>query len=186
MCDIISREVTSSDLKDVVSKLIPDAMALDIQKACQGIYPLHDVHIRKVKVLRKPRLVINFPLNDQLCDTIDYLLPGLMLPSCWSCTERDRGKLRQPLTLPLARSWKDPKDTNHPFWRPSKLCCVISWRQYMILLNNGFCWDAGWLVEKIIFNSTLFPLTAKLSRTVGIFNLKLRYAALLCIKTNSL
>jgi len=55
MCDIISREVTSSDLKDVVSKLIPDAMALDIQKACQGIYPLHDVHIRKVKVLKKPR-----------------------------------------------------------------------------------------------------------------------------------
>jgi small subunit ribosomal protein S3Ae len=57
MCDIISREVTSSDLKDVVSKLIPDAMALDIQKSCQGIYPLHDVHIRKVKVLRKPRQV---------------------------------------------------------------------------------------------------------------------------------
>merc|ERR1712029_5790 len=27
----------------------------DIEKACQGIYPLHDVHIRKVKVLRRPR-----------------------------------------------------------------------------------------------------------------------------------
>ena len=26
-----------------------------LQKACQGIYPLHDVHIRKVKVMKKPR-----------------------------------------------------------------------------------------------------------------------------------
>merc|ERR1719264_1607761 len=25
------------------------------KKACQGIYPLHDVHIRKVKVMKRPR-----------------------------------------------------------------------------------------------------------------------------------
>ena len=31
MLDIITREVTTSDLKDVVSKLIPDSMSLDIQ-----------------------------------------------------------------------------------------------------------------------------------------------------------
>merc|ERR1711956_205491 len=43
------------DLKEVVNKLIPDSMSMDIQKACQGIYPLHDVHIRKVKVQRRPR-----------------------------------------------------------------------------------------------------------------------------------
>ena len=48
MIDIISREVTTSELKEVVSKLIPDSMSTDIEKACQGIYPLHDVHIRKV------------------------------------------------------------------------------------------------------------------------------------------
>ncbi len=28
---------------------------LFFQKACQGIYPLHDVHIRKVKVMKRPR-----------------------------------------------------------------------------------------------------------------------------------
>nr|AQS22815.1 40S ribosomal protein s3a [Pseudodiaptomus poplesia] len=55
MVDIISKEVSSTDLKDVVNKLIPDSIASDIQKACQGIYPLHDVHIRKVKVLKRPR-----------------------------------------------------------------------------------------------------------------------------------
>merc|ERR1712211_88542 len=49
------REVSSTDLKEVVNKLIPDSIARDIEKACQGIYPLHDVHIRKVKVLKRPR-----------------------------------------------------------------------------------------------------------------------------------
>merc|ERR1712060_781469 len=43
--DIIQREVSTTDLKEVVNKLIPDSIARDIEKACQGIYPLHDVHI---------------------------------------------------------------------------------------------------------------------------------------------
>jgi len=55
MTDIVTREVSSVDLKEVVNKLIPDSMAMDIQKACRGIYPLHDVHVRKVKVLKRPR-----------------------------------------------------------------------------------------------------------------------------------
>ena len=59
MTDIITREVSNCDLKEVVNKLIPDSMAIDIQKACMGIYPLHDVHIRKVKVLKRPRFDMN-------------------------------------------------------------------------------------------------------------------------------
>merc|ERR1711955_29895 len=59
MTDIIQREVSSTDLKEVVNKLIPDSIARDIEKACQGIYPLHDVHIRKVKVLKRPRFDLN-------------------------------------------------------------------------------------------------------------------------------
>jgi len=55
MIRIISREVSKTDLKGVVNKLIPDSIATDIEKACQGIYPLHDVHIRKVKVMKRPR-----------------------------------------------------------------------------------------------------------------------------------
>ncbi|RWS24542.1 putative ATP-dependent RNA helicase DDX10-like protein, partial [Leptotrombidium deliense] len=55
MVDIIQREVATSDLKDVVTKLVPDSIARDIEKACQSIYPLHDVMIRKVKVLKKPK-----------------------------------------------------------------------------------------------------------------------------------
>jgi hypothetical protein len=50
MVEIITRDVTSSDLKEVVNKLLPDSIAKDIEKACQGIYPLHDVYIRKVRI----------------------------------------------------------------------------------------------------------------------------------------
>jgi len=56
MNEIIQREVGNSDLREVVSKLIPDSIAKDIEKACTSIYPLHDVYIRKVKVLKKPKL----------------------------------------------------------------------------------------------------------------------------------
>lgn len=48
MVEIIQNDVTKADLKGVVSKLLPDAIAKDIEKASQGIYPLHDVYIRKV------------------------------------------------------------------------------------------------------------------------------------------
>ena len=55
----MTREISSSDLKEVVNKLIPDSMADDIRKSCQGIYPLYEVHTRKVKVLKKPRFDLN-------------------------------------------------------------------------------------------------------------------------------
>merc|ERR1712156_59997 len=55
MVEIISREVTANDMKEVVNKLIPDSIGKDIEKSCQGIYPLHDVMIHKVKVLKKPK-----------------------------------------------------------------------------------------------------------------------------------
>nr|ADI50268.1 S3a protein [Antheraea pernyi] len=59
MCEIITRDVTSSELREVVNKLIPDSIAKDIEKACHGIYPLRDVCIRKVKVLKRPRFEIS-------------------------------------------------------------------------------------------------------------------------------
>lgn len=45
----------SSD--DYSSRLnrIPDSIGKEIEKACEGIYPLHNVFICKVKVLKKPK-----------------------------------------------------------------------------------------------------------------------------------
>merc|ERR1712133_15887 len=67
MIDIIQREVTTTDLKEVVNKLIPDSIARDIEKACQGIYPLPDVHIRKEKGMKRPRFDLN-KLMDMHCE----------------------------------------------------------------------------------------------------------------------
>merc|ERR1712196_48694 len=56
MTDIMTRETSSVDLKDLVQKLIPEVIGKEIEKACHGIYPLQNVYIRKVKILRKPKL----------------------------------------------------------------------------------------------------------------------------------
>merc|ERR1719435_726492 len=55
MVEIITKEVGTADLKETVNKLIPDSIGKDIEKACQSIYPLYDVFINKVKVLKRPR-----------------------------------------------------------------------------------------------------------------------------------
>ncbi|EPB74905.1 ribosomal S3Ae family protein [Ancylostoma ceylanicum] len=58
MLELMKKEVSGCDLKEVCSKLIPDSIGKDIEKACHGLYPLQDVYIRKVKILKKPRLDI--------------------------------------------------------------------------------------------------------------------------------
>jgi len=55
MVEIIHREVSTKELKEVVSKLLPDSISSDITKECSNIYPLHNVLIRKVKILKKPK-----------------------------------------------------------------------------------------------------------------------------------
>merc|ERR1712137_1227336 len=55
MVEIITKEVSTADLKETVNKLIPDSIGKDIEKACHSIYPLYDVFINKVKVLKRPR-----------------------------------------------------------------------------------------------------------------------------------
>lgn len=48
-------KVSSSDLREVCNKLIPDSIGTDIEKACAYYFPLQDVFIRKVKILKKPK-----------------------------------------------------------------------------------------------------------------------------------
>ena len=55
MVEIMEAEASKSDLKELVRKFIPEAIGKDIEKACQGIYPIKDVFIRKVKTIKTPR-----------------------------------------------------------------------------------------------------------------------------------
>merc|ERR1712196_660207 len=55
MVDIMPKEVSSVELIKAVEKFIPEYIGKDIQKACEGIYPLQNVFIRKVKILKAPK-----------------------------------------------------------------------------------------------------------------------------------
>ena len=51
MMDAMSREITGNTLKDLLAKkILPDTIPKEIIHECQFIYPLQDVHIRKIKV----------------------------------------------------------------------------------------------------------------------------------------
>nr|CBX25071.1 40S ribosomal protein S3a [Polytomella sp. Pringsheim 198.80] len=55
MVEIMAREASSCEVKELVAKLIPEAIGKDIEKACQGIFPITNVFVRKVKVLKTPK-----------------------------------------------------------------------------------------------------------------------------------
>ncbi len=58
MTGIMTREASSVDLKGLVTKLIPNMIGREIEKSCSSIYPLQNVYIRKVKVLKAPKVDI--------------------------------------------------------------------------------------------------------------------------------
>jgi len=57
MFEIMTEEASKCDIKELVQKLVstPDSLAQEIEKKCQSIFPLQNVFIRKVKVLKKPK-----------------------------------------------------------------------------------------------------------------------------------
>merc|ERR1711871_498082 len=55
MTEIMTREVSKEELIKAVEKFVPEYIGKDIMKACEGIYPLQNVFIRKVKILKAPK-----------------------------------------------------------------------------------------------------------------------------------
>lgn len=58
MVDIVTKETVSCDIKELVQKLIPDSIGKEIEKATGGIFPMQNVCVRKVKILKAPKLDI--------------------------------------------------------------------------------------------------------------------------------
>jgi len=52
---ILVGEAAKSTLKDLFKKLLTDQVSKTITKECQKIFPLENVMIRKMKVLKKPK-----------------------------------------------------------------------------------------------------------------------------------
>lgn len=55
MVDTMTNESVKCDLKELVVKFIPEVIGKEITKSCSSIFPLQNVHIRKVKVLKAPK-----------------------------------------------------------------------------------------------------------------------------------
>ena len=51
----MTAQATSCDLKELVQKFIPEMIGKEIEKATSSIYPLQNVFIRKVKILKAPK-----------------------------------------------------------------------------------------------------------------------------------
>merc|ERR1712203_1069826 len=70
MVDIMAAEAGKVQLRELVKKLIPESIGKEIEKQTQGIFPLKNVLIRKVKILKKPKFDIT-KLMEMHADTGD-------------------------------------------------------------------------------------------------------------------
>lgn len=57
MTDVLREEAGKSDLRELVNKFIsnPESISVSMEKSATGVFPLQNVFVRKVKVLRKPK-----------------------------------------------------------------------------------------------------------------------------------
>jgi small subunit ribosomal protein S3Ae len=55
MMDIMTREASTCEMKALVDKFIPESIGKMMEKECSTIYPLQNVFVRKVKVLKMPK-----------------------------------------------------------------------------------------------------------------------------------
>jgi len=56
MVDVMKKETETCSLKEFVQKLIPEVIGREVEKSCSSIYPLQNVYVRKVKILKAPKL----------------------------------------------------------------------------------------------------------------------------------
>lgn len=56
MVEVMVAESSKSQLRDLVKKFIPEMIGKEIEKHCKGIFPLQNVFIRKVRILKKPKV----------------------------------------------------------------------------------------------------------------------------------
>merc|ERR1712224_414105 len=59
MIETVKKETSSSDLMELVEKLIPEVIGRQIENSCSGIYPLQNCMIRKVKVIKAPQFDVS-------------------------------------------------------------------------------------------------------------------------------
>jgi len=56
MVDTMAKTAGSGDIQNLVKNLLVDTIASDITKQVKAIYPLENVHVQKVKTIKRPKL----------------------------------------------------------------------------------------------------------------------------------
>jgi small subunit ribosomal protein S3Ae len=76
MFEIMIREASSVDLLTLVQKFIPEAIGREIEKATRNIYPLQNVYVRKVKILKSPKFDVSklLDIHGETTDVSIHLL----------------------------------------------------------------------------------------------------------------
>ena len=80
MFEIMTREASSCDLKELVQKFMPEAIGREIEKASRSIYPLQNVYIRKAKILKAPKFDVSKLLELHGESTDVCYFPSLFYP----------------------------------------------------------------------------------------------------------
>ena len=76
MVEIMRNQASSCDLKELVAKFIPESIGREIEKATSSIFPLQNVYIRKVKILKAPKFDLG-KLMEVSLDCFLFLLSTL-------------------------------------------------------------------------------------------------------------
>jgi small subunit ribosomal protein S3Ae len=84
MFEIMTREASSCDLKELVQKFVPEAIGREIEKAARGIFPIQNVYIRKAKIVKAPKFDINklLELHGEVTDVGPFLFDVMRPYSC--------------------------------------------------------------------------------------------------------
>lgn len=55
MSDVLTQEITSKEFKELVKLFIADSIGKQLIKDCAHVFPLQNVYIRKIRILKKPK-----------------------------------------------------------------------------------------------------------------------------------
>lgn len=55
MTEVMTNVASKSDMRQLTQKLIPEVIGKEIEKVCNGIFPLQSCYVRKVKLLSAPK-----------------------------------------------------------------------------------------------------------------------------------
>ena len=78
----MANQASTCDLKELVSKFIPEVIGKEIEKATSSIFPLQNVFIRKVKILKAPKFDLGKLMEVNVTGKSILFLFRLWL-ACW-------------------------------------------------------------------------------------------------------